>query len=163
MVTRPFDEPRADSGVFVSGIVVNDQVHIEVGRNLRVDVAQKAQELLVPMAWLALSDNAAIGHIERRKQSGGAVPIVVVGYAFDIAEPHRHHRLAAFEGLKLALVVDAQNQCIFRWIQIQPPHPALSPRRMDRSSAWRTWCGEAATRTGRCNDVPHFWKYLSPP
>src|SRR5882762_1716137 len=100
MVTRPLGEPRADSGVFVSSIVVNDQVHIEVGRNLRVDVAQKAQELLVPMPWLALSDNAAIGHIERRKQGGGAVPIVVVGYAFDIAEPHRQHRLAAFESLK---------------------------------------------------------------
>lgn len=124
MVTRSLGQPRADAGVLVGGIVVDDQVHIEVGRNVRFDVAQKAQELLVPMAWLALGDHAAIGHIERRKQGGGAVPIVVVGYAFDIAKPHRQHRLAAFEGLNLALLVDAQNQRIFRWIQIQPDHIA---------------------------------------
>lgn len=122
MVARVPGEPGADSRVFVSGVVVNDQVHSEVGRNLRVDVAQKAQELLVSMARLALGDDAAIGHIERRKQGGGAVPIVVVGDAFDIAEPHRQHRLTALKGLNLALLVDAQHQRVFRRIQVQTDH-----------------------------------------
>jgi hypothetical protein len=120
MVTRPLGQPRADVGVFVSGVVVNDQVHIEVGRNLCVDVAQKAQKLLVPMARLALGDDAAVGHVERRKQGRGAVPIVVVGDAFDIAEPHRQHRLTALEGLNLALLVDAQNQRVFSGFKYNP-------------------------------------------
>ena len=62
------------------------------------------------MAGLALGDDRAIEHIEGSEQGGGAVAPVVVGDAFDVAEPHGKHGLGAFEGLDLALLIDTKHQ-----------------------------------------------------
>jgi len=45
---------------------------------------------------------------------------IIVGHALDIAQPQRQHRLGAFQCLKSALLIYAQNHGIFRGIQIQP-------------------------------------------
>jgi hypothetical protein len=39
-------EPSSDPGVFVSAVVVADQMDIEVGGNICLDVPQETQELL---------------------------------------------------------------------------------------------------------------------
>ena len=44
---------------------------------------------------------------------------VIVGYAFDLAQSHRQHRLRAFERLNLAFFIHAQNHRIFRRMQVQ--------------------------------------------
>lgn len=72
------------------------------------------------MAWLASGDDRAVEHVERGKQRSGAVPIVVVGHALDVAQPHRQHRLGALQCLHLALLVHAQHQRLVRRIEIEP-------------------------------------------
>src|SRR6201993_2240044 len=43
-------EPALHAGGLVGGIVVDDQVKVEIGRGLLIDEFEKAQELAVPMA-----------------------------------------------------------------------------------------------------------------
>ena len=49
-------EPRFDLGMLVSRVVVGDQMDLEVGRNTVVEMVEKSEKLLVPMARFALSD-----------------------------------------------------------------------------------------------------------
>ena len=71
------------------------------------------------MARLALADDRAAGDVEGGEQRGGAVTQVIVGHAFDVAEAHRQQRLAALQGLDLALLVDAQHDGVVGRVQIQ--------------------------------------------
>ena len=58
--TKPFD----DLGVLVSGIVVEHDVNLLVGRNLVLDGVQEADELLMGVPLHAAADNAAFQHVE---------------------------------------------------------------------------------------------------
>src|SRR6266581_3219412 len=74
----------------------------------------------MPMALSALRDHRALCRVQGRKQCRRSVAPVIVRYALDVAEPHRQHRLRAFQRLNLALFIYTQNHSIFRWIQVQP-------------------------------------------
>ena len=56
----------------------------ERGGNVAIEVIKEREKFLVAMAWFAQHDDRAIEHIEGREQGGGAVPLVIVGHAFDI-------------------------------------------------------------------------------
>ena len=103
--TRTACEPSSDLGMLVSGVVVGDEMDVELGRDICLDVTQEGEELLVTMAGFALGDDRAVEHVEGSEQGGRAVPLVVVSDAFDVAEPHGQHGLGAFEGLDLALLM----------------------------------------------------------
>ena len=49
-------EPSADLGMLVGGVIVNDQMHVLLGRGLAVDCVEKTDELLMPVAAHALAD-----------------------------------------------------------------------------------------------------------
>ena len=74
-------KPPSDLGGLVGGVVVEDQVQVEIGRRFLVDSLQKAQEFAMPMARHAVADDHAGEHVEGREQRGGAVAFVVVGHA----------------------------------------------------------------------------------
>ena len=122
--TRPACEPRSDFGMFVSGVVVDDKMDVELGRYIGFDVPQEGEELLMTMAGFALGDNRAVEHVEGSEQRDCAVALVVVGDAFDVAEPHGKHGLGTFEGLDLAFLIDAKHHCLVRRIEIKPNHVA---------------------------------------
>ncbi len=71
------------------------------------------------MARLAFADDEAALHIERGKQRGRAVALVVVGHGAGAALLHRQARLGAVERLDLALLIDAQHQRLVRRVQIE--------------------------------------------
>ena len=50
--------------------------------------------------------------------------LVVVGDAFDVAEAHGKHGLGAFEGLDLALLIDAKHHGLVGRIEVKPDHVA---------------------------------------
>lgn len=58
--------------MFVSGVVVEDDVDRLAGRRLGVDGVEKADELLVAVTLHAAADDGAVEHIEGGKQ--GVVP-----------------------------------------------------------------------------------------
>ncbi len=65
MKARVARQSGFDCGMLVSRVVVSDQVHCEPGGNLLVEVMEKADELLVPVARFALRDYRAVEHVER--------------------------------------------------------------------------------------------------
>ena len=64
--------------------------------------------------------DAAVEHVERGEQGGGAVALVVVGHRAGAAGLHRQARLGAVERLDLALLVDAQHQRLLGRVEVQP-------------------------------------------
>ena len=57
VVARVAREPGAHLGMLVRAVVVADQVHVELGGDVAVDVPQEGQELLVSMATFALRED----------------------------------------------------------------------------------------------------------
>jgi len=53
-------EPAFDVLVFVRGVVVQDQVHLESSGDLAVDGLEELQELLVPMPGQARAANNVV-------------------------------------------------------------------------------------------------------
>jgi hypothetical protein len=70
---RMLPQPRLHLGPLVGGVVVHDQVQIEVLLNGAVDLSQEAQEFPGPVARLALADDYPALYVERRKQGGRAM------------------------------------------------------------------------------------------
>ena len=115
-------QPRLDLGVLVGGVVVGDQVDIEVRRDLPVDPVEEADELLMAVLLHALADHPTVEHIERREQGGGAVALVVVGHGSGPTLLHGQARLGAVERLDLGLLVHRQHDGVLRRVEIQPDH-----------------------------------------
>ena len=102
-------KPGLDLRMAVRGVVVDDAMDVQLSRHSLVDLAKERQELLMAMARLARGQHSAVEHVQRRKQRRGAMALVVVGDAFDIAEAHWQHRLRALQRLALALLVNADH------------------------------------------------------
>lgn len=69
--------------MLVRGIVIADQVNVQVLGEVGLDVPQEGEKFLMPVPRLALREHAAVGHIERREQRCSAVAYVVVSDALD--------------------------------------------------------------------------------
>src|SRR4051794_6797424 len=92
-------EPSSDLRMLIGGVIIDDEVDVEFCRHIGLDVPQEGEELLVTMAGLALSEDRAIEHVECPEKRCGAMPFVVMGDAFDVAEFRREHGLGPFECL----------------------------------------------------------------
>src|SRR3990172_7332850 len=112
-------KPLLNLGCLMSLVVVQNQMDLQVLWRLAVNLAQKAQELILPMTGQASTNNAAIQNIERGKQRGRAVPLIVVSHRAAAALLHRQTGLSPVQCLNLALLVHAQNQGLLRRAQIQ--------------------------------------------
>ena len=106
-------------GMLVGGVVVDDHVDRLAGRDLALDLVEKADELLMPVALHALADDLALQHVERGEQRRRAVALVVVGHRPAAALLHRQARLGAVERLDLRLLVDRQHQRMLGRIDIE--------------------------------------------
>src|SRR5215467_14330567 len=107
---RPAGEPRLDLGCLVGGIVVHDDMDVELVRDLSIDLFEEVQELGRPVTPVAFADDEARGDIEGGEQRGRAVPHAVVRPPFRDAWHHRQDRLLAVQGLDLAFLVDAEKR-----------------------------------------------------
>jgi hypothetical protein len=89
---------------------------------LVIQNAQKAQELLVAMPFVALSNHASLQDFQCGKQGRGSVALVVMRHRSAAALFHGQARLRAIERLNLGLLIHAQHQRLLRRIQIQAHH-----------------------------------------
>ena len=117
-------QPGPDRGGLVGGVVVADQVQVQLGRGVRVDGLEEPQELLVAVPALVLADHLAGGDVQRGEQARGAVADVVVGLPAGHARHHRQHRRAAVQGLHLGLLVHREDHRLVRRIEVKPDHVA---------------------------------------
>src|ERR1700674_751379 len=114
-----FGQPGPHGGVFVGGVVVDDQVNRQVLGDLAVDGAQERHKLLMTVAGQALSDDRAGEYVEGGEQGGGGVAFVIVGHRLSAARDHRQRRLGAVQCLDGGFFVGAQHDRLLRRVQIQ--------------------------------------------
>src|SRR6516165_9177022 len=82
--SRPRAEPFSDRGRLVGGVIVHDQVDVEIGRNITFDFAQEAEELAPAMTRIATADDFTGGRVESGEQTEGPVTRVVMRAPLDL-------------------------------------------------------------------------------
>ena len=103
----------------MGGIIIDDQMQVEIGQRPLVDGLEKAEELAMPVAGHAFADDGAVEYVERREQGRGAVALVVMRHRPAAALLHRQARLGAVKGLDLALFIDRQHQGLVGRIEVE--------------------------------------------
>src|SRR5687768_1736749 len=115
-------QPSPHIGMFVSSIIINDEMKWDLTWKLLIEGAEEAEELLMPMPLIALADHLALQHLQRGEQSRGAVPLVIVGHGPTTSFFEGQAWLCPIQRLNLALLVHAQHDRPLRRIQVQPHH-----------------------------------------
>ena len=119
VIARSLGEPGFDFGVLVGGVVVDDQMDIEIVGHVGIDVTQEREEFLVSVAFLALADDLAAGDVQGGEQRCGAVSDVIMRDTFDIAQAHGQHGLGAIQRLHLGFLIDAQDHRVVGRIEVK--------------------------------------------
>ena len=120
MPARTPGEPVADRLRLVRRVVVHDDMDVEIGRNVGLDMIQELPELRAAMAPVALSDDRPGGDIEGGEQRGRAIALVVMGAPLNLAWAQRQQGLGAIECLNLRFLVHTENHGMLRRVHIQP-------------------------------------------
>ena len=112
-------QPGFHARVFVGCVVVDDEMQVELRRGLGVDLAKEPDELLMPVAWHAVTDDFAVKHAQGSKQRGRAVALVVVRHRAAAPLLDWQARLGAIKRLDLTFLVDTQDQGSLGRVEIQ--------------------------------------------
>src|SRR5262245_8532430 len=141
--------------MLVGGVIVDDRMDLLTLGDLRVDLIEEADELLMPMALHIAADDGAVENVERGEQCRRAVALVVVRHRPGAPRLHRQSRLSAVEGLDLALLVDREYDGMGGRVDVETdPSLSFSAKfgSFDSLNVW-TRCGASwwASRM-RCTD-----------
>ena len=88
-------------------------------RNNALDRIEELDELLMPVLLHATPQDRAIENIERGKQSGGAVALIVMSHGCAFAGLQRQTGLSAIKGLDLAFLIDRQHHGMTGRLHVQ--------------------------------------------
>ena len=112
-------EPSSDLRMLVGRIVICNEVKVELARSFPIDDFEETQPFLVAMPGLALSDDGAVSQIQRRKERGRAMPLVIMSHRAGSSLLHRQAGLRAIKSLYMGLFISAQDQGMLRRIQVE--------------------------------------------
>ena len=68
-------EPHFDLGMFMGGVIVNDQMQVQVLWGLLINQIEKPDPLLMAVAVHAGSNNAPLGYLQSSEQGGRSVAL----------------------------------------------------------------------------------------
>lgn len=108
--------------VLVSGVVIHDQMQVEVAWRGPVDLVQDTQKLLVAMPLHAAARDRASCHIECGKQGRGAIAFIVVDHRAGAALLERQAWLGVVVRLDLRHLIDRENPSLIQRIEIEANH-----------------------------------------
>src|ERR1022692_4032468 len=74
------------------------------------------------MPGIALANDFALQNFQSGEQGGRAMPDIVMGISAAAPLLERQTRLRPVQRLDLALFIQAENQALFRWIEIETHH-----------------------------------------
>ena len=103
-------EPRFDLRMLISGVIVHNQMQVQLGRGLLINQVQKLDPLLMPMAAHTRANNAPLGHLQSSQQGRGAVAFVVVGHGSQPSLDQCQTGLASVQCLYRCFLIGAQHQ-----------------------------------------------------
>jgi hypothetical protein len=110
--------------MLMGGVVVQDEVQLQLGIGLFLHGFDEAEELLVPVTGQAFVDHLTGGHIQGGKEGGGSVPFVVMSDGPGPALLEREARLGTIQSLDLALFIEGEDDGPFRRCHIETDHVA---------------------------------------
>src|SRR4051812_23444359 len=99
-------QPALHRGGLVGRQVVQDDVHVQVGGDVAVDLVQESDEVRAGVVGADVGDDPAGGDLQRGEQVAGAVALVVVGGPGRRGGQHRQDRRRPVDRLDLRLLVD---------------------------------------------------------
>lgn len=111
-------EPAPGGRVFVNVEVVQDHVQIACGEGSD-DVVQETKEVDRGATLLDVSQNLARGNFQGRQQGLRAVTDIFAGPTARLLGSQGQEGLGTVQGLNPRLFIDAQDQGVFRGIQVQ--------------------------------------------
>ena len=79
-------QPSLYFGMFVGGVIVGDEMDVEIGRRLAIDGFEKAEPLLVTVPLGDAGDQLAIEVVHRCEQGERPMADVVVGFCLNMAD-----------------------------------------------------------------------------
>lgn len=85
MESGPLEQPVPDESSLVRAVVIQNQVHVQLGGNLSLDRVQKPVELDRTMALVKLADYVTGFQIEGGEQGSRPVPLIVMSAALQLA------------------------------------------------------------------------------
>src|SRR5512136_2730398 len=111
--------PGLNTRMFVSSVIIDDQMQIHFRRSLKIDRLKESNKLLVPMPGHAIPDDSSVKRHHRRKQSRRAVSFVIVRHCAATPLFQRQSRLGPVQSLNLRFLVNTQHKRFVRGIQVQ--------------------------------------------
>ena len=120
LISRSLCQPCSHPGVFVSCVVIDNQVDIQIRRDAVIQTAQEREKLLMAVPRFALCKHCARRDIQCGEQSRCSIANVIVRHAFGITQTHRQHGLRTVQRLNLAFLIDAQHQRMIRRFRYRP-------------------------------------------
>ena len=90
-------QPLMTAGCLWGGVIVGNDVDVEIGRGLVIDGFEKGEPLLMAMARRQSRDQLALEIVERGKQSQRAMAHVIMSLGADMANAERQPRLCALQ------------------------------------------------------------------
>ena len=112
-------QPRCTVGVLWVDEVVQDDVHVELGGDLAVDLVQEGDEVGAGVAGADVGDDLAGGDVQGGEQIAGAVALIVVGGPRRCGGQHRQGRGGPVERLDLGFLVDREHRGGDRRVHVQ--------------------------------------------
>src|SRR5687767_392187 len=112
-------QPTMDQRGFMSSIVVQYQMDLEMGRYLSIDSVEEATKFYRSMSTMQLTQDLAALGIQGREQGSGAVSDIAMCAPLDLTGSHRQQRLGSVQSLNLSFLVNTEHQSTVWWIEIQ--------------------------------------------
>ncbi len=85
-------KPGPHFGMFVRGIVVDDQMQLKMLGRFSIDLLEKFKPLLMPMLALNAADQMPLKIIQRGEQGNGAVADIIMRLRADMPDSQRQSR-----------------------------------------------------------------------
>lgn len=148
-------EPAGHFGAHASRQVVQHDVHLEIPRDVQVDEFEEGQHIRAGVAFAGVVEHLGGGHVQRREQLHGAVPLVAMGHGPGPARLHRQRRLGLIQRLTLRFLVEGEHHRLLRRVHVQPHHiddlvlEAGIVRHLERRCLPRASSSTVATSTDR--------------
>ena len=115
-------QPGSDFGLFVCGVVVQDDVYRFIFRQLSLNRVEEADKLLMPVALHVAADDGAVENIQGSKQCRGAVALVIMGHRAGTALLHGKTRLRPIQRLDLTFLIDGEDNRMGRRRHVETDH-----------------------------------------
>jgi hypothetical protein len=99
--------------------VIEDDVDVEIGRDLAIESLQERLELDRPVPAVQRPDHLAGAEVQGGVEARGAVALVVMRRALGQPRPHRQDRRRAVQRLDLGLLVHAQHDGALGRVEVE--------------------------------------------